>query len=322
MGPKTSILGASGFTGGELLRLLVGHPVLEVDIVAAAASAGRRVTEVHPHLRGSVDQKLIEIDSAVTERVDVCFSCLPRGALPKYVNSIDAGLVVDLADDFRGTPGWTYAIPELNRDSLTGATRIANPGCYPTAVLLALVPFARAGVISGPVVVDALSGTSGAGRKSEDALSLSAMSGDARAYAEVPHRHVAEMERELERLGGLDARVSFTPHLIPISRGLLVTARAALGAELDDAGALAILEGAYSEEPLIDVLPDWPSIKAVAGSARAHVSARIDRDASWLIVSCAIDNLGKGAAAQAIQNVNVVSRIDETAGLAGVGVWP
>jgi N-acetyl-gamma-glutamyl-phosphate reductase len=322
MGLKTSIIGASGFTGGELLRLLVGHPVLEVDVVAAAASAGRRVPEVHPHLRGNVDHELVDIDSAVAERVDVCFSCLPRGALPKYVDSIDAGLLVDLADDFRGAPEWTYAIPELNRETLPGASRIANPGCYPTAVLLALVPFARAGVISSPIVVDALSGTSGAGRKSDDALSLSAMSGDARAYAEVPHRHVAEMERELGRLGDLDARVSFTPHLIPISRGLLVTARAVLGVQLDDAGALAILESGYSREPLVDVLPDWPSIKAVAGSARAHVSARIDRDGGWLIASCAIDNLGKGAAAQAIQNVNVVSRVDETAGLTGVGVWP
>jgi N-acetyl-gamma-glutamyl-phosphate reductase len=322
MGLRTGVLGASGFTGGELVRLLAGHPVLEVDVVAAAASTGRTLSELHPHLRGSLDRELVDVDSALSERFDVCFSCLPRGALPQYIDSVDAGLLIDLADDFRDASGWTYALPELNRDSLTGATRVANPGCYPTAMLLALVPFARAGAIRDPIVVDALSGTSGAGRKSGDVLSLSVMSGDVRAYSDIPHRHVAEMERELARLGGLEAHVSFTPHLVPIARGLLVTARAGLTGELDDEGALSILSDAYLGESLIDVLPDWPSIKPVAGSPRAHVSARVDRDGGWLVASCAIDNLGKGAAAQAIQNANVVSRIDETAGLTGVGVWP
>jgi N-acetyl-gamma-glutamyl-phosphate reductase len=322
MGLKTAVLGASGFTGGELVRLLAAHPVLEVDVVAAAASAGRALSELHPQLRGGVDRELVAVEQALSERVDVCFSCLPRGALPQYIDSVDATLVIDLADDFRASAGWTYALPELNRDSLSGATRVANPGCYPTAVLLALVPFARASVISGPIVVDALSGTSGAGRKSDDSLSLAVMSGDARAYSEIPHRHVAEMERGLATLGGVEARVSFTPHLVPLARGLLATARARLSGDLDDEGALSILTDAYSREPLIDVLRDWPSIKAVAGSPRAHLSARVDRDGGWLVASCAIDNLGKGAAAQAIQNANVVSRIDETAGLTGVGVWP
>jgi N-acetyl-gamma-glutamyl-phosphate reductase len=322
MGLRTAVIGASGFTGGELVRLLAGHPMLQVDVVAAATSAGRSLSELHPNLRGSLDRELVDIEVALSERVEVCFSCLPRGALPQYIDSFDAGLLIDLADDFRAAPGWTYAIPELNRDSLAGATRVANPGCYPTATMLALVPFARAGAITDPVVVDALSGTSGAGRKTTDDMSLSAMSGDARAYSDIPHRHVAEMQRQLARLGNLEARVSFTPHLIPIARGLLVTARAGLVDELDDERALSILNDAYSGEPLVDVLPDWPSMKAVAGSARAHVSARVDQDGGWLVASCAIDNLGKGAAAQAIQNANVASGIDETAGLTGVGLWP
>jgi N-acetyl-gamma-glutamyl-phosphate reductase len=232
------------------------------------------------------------------------------------------GLVIDLSDDHRFDRGWVYGLTEFGRPGLVGAPRIANPGCYPTATLLALVPFVRAGLVEGPLVIDAISGYSGAGRAAEDRLSLATGSGGVTAYGGVDHRHVGEMERGLAAFGGAEHVVSFTPHLAPMPRGLLVTARAELGISMDDGAALEELRHSYSREPFVDVTAEWPTTKAVIGSNRAVVSARVDPRAGLLIVSCAIDNLGKGAAGQAIQNANVALGIEETAGLSGLGVWP
>jgi N-acetyl-gamma-glutamyl-phosphate reductase len=321
MGAAAVVLGASGYAGGELLRLLSRHPAITVVAAAGGTRAGAGAADVLPHLRGHLDLELTPLEAALGSG-DVCFSCLPHGSLPAHLDAVGADVVVDLGDDFRGDASWVYGLPELDRSRHAGTPRIANPGCYPTAALLCLVPFARASAISGPIVIDALSGLSGAGRSPQDHLLFANAAGGASAYGSLAHRHVPEMERGLAAFGGLDATVSFTPHLVPMARGLLVTARAPLAEELADDAALDVLRTEYGSEPFVSVTDDWPATKALSGTNGAHVSARVDRRAGYLVCSAAIDNLGKGAAGQAVQNANLALGLDETAGLDGVAVWP
>jgi N-acetyl-gamma-glutamyl-phosphate reductase len=254
--------------------------------------------------------------------VDVCFSCLPSGKLAETLPAVRAELVVDLSDDHRADVAWAYGLTEFARDEIAESRRVANPGCYPTAVLLAIVPFARAGLLEGPVLVDAMSGVSGAGRRVEDRLLFGSVDGSVSAYGSVSHRHIPEMERGLASFAGTDVPVSFTPHLVPLSRGLLATVRVQLARALDDAAALGILADAYEGERFVRVVEGWPATKPVAGSNGALVSARVDGKTGFLIASCAIDNLGKGAAGQALQNANLALGLDENLGLEPFGVWP
>ena len=319
MGVQAAVLGASGYAGGELLRYLAGHPAIDVTAVAAGTKAGRDAAEVLPHLAGSATPPLASVEEVLETRADVLFSCLPSGRLP----AVDGGrVVVDLSDDHRADPGWTYGLPELDRVALEGTSLVANPGCYPTAALLCLAPFASAGLIEGPVIIDAMSGTSGAGRKEADHLLHATLESSVSAYGTVEHRHVPEIERGLATFGGLETVVSFTPHLVPMSRGLLVTARAPVAGELEDGDAIAVLADAYESEFFVSVTEAWPVTKSVSGTNRAVVSARVDRRARMLVCSAAIDNLGKGAAGQAIQNANIALGLGETTGLEGFGVWP
>ena len=321
MGYTTVVLGASGYAGGELLRLLAGHPALDLVGAAAARSAGRAVADLHPNLAGWGVPDLIDTGSAVGIEADVLFSCLPSGELGPLMEQVAAKVVVDLSDEHRASPAWVYGLTEFARSELP-AGRIANPGCYPTATLLALVPFARAGVVTGPVVVDALSGISGAGRKGEDHLLFASAASDAGAYGTTFHRHVPEMERQVDAYGGTDVTISFTPHLVPMARGLVATVRARLAGDLDDEGALNILNESYASERFVHVVDGWPHAKSVAGTNLAHVGAKVDARGGWLVCSAAIDNLGKGAAGQALQNANVALGLDEHAGLESLGVWP
>ncbi|MGH2786310.1 MAG: N-acetyl-gamma-glutamyl-phosphate reductase [Actinomycetota bacterium] len=323
MALTATVLGASGFSGGEVLRLLSSHPALEIAAAAAGARAGDPVASVLPYMGGLDAPELAPLADVTARDSDVCFSALPSGRLPAILDEISAAVVVDLSDDFRdGTDGWAYGLTEFARGEIDGSARIANPGCYPTASLLGLVPFARTGLIRAPIVIDALSGASGAGRRNEDRLLHAVVDGNATAYGTTEHRHVAEIERGLERFAGARMRVSFTPHIVPMARGLLVTARAPLAEPLDDRRALEVLEDFYASEPLVYVTSDWPQTKAVAATNRAHLSARVDGRNALLILSCAIDNLGKGAAGQAIQNANLALGLEETTGLTFVGAWP
>jgi N-acetyl-gamma-glutamyl-phosphate reductase len=322
MGHTAAVLGASGYSGAELVRLLCEHPAIDVTSISASTRAGEPVGDVLPHLTGAQLPPLIPIEEAVAAGAEVVFSCLPSGELSKHVESLDAGLVVDLADDHRADPEWVYGLTEHNRPALVGAARIANPGCYPTAVLIALVPFAARGLIGSPVLVDAVSGASGAGRRLEDRLLLATAAGSIGAYGSTRHRHVPEMERALRSFGDLDATVSFTPHLGPFERGLLASVRAPVRSDIADGDALEVLRDAYGGEAFVEVVDAWPQTKAVAGTNRTHVMARVDERAGYLIVSCAIDNLGKGAAGQALQNANLALGLPEAAGLGALGVWP
>ena len=315
------MLGASGYSGAELLRLLLAHPALSVSTTYAARTAGEDVATVLPHLAGATTAVIEPLEGASIS-ADVCFSCLPHGVLPTVLDSIDAGLVIDLSDSFRADPSWVYGLVELNRSALTGATRVANPGCYPTASLLCLLPFVRCGAVGGPIVIDAMSGVSGAGRALEDRLLFSHLAGSVSAYGTTTHRHAAEIERGIAAFGGHSLGISFTPHLVPIPRGLLVTARAPLSRALDDEGALGVLHDAYDGEEFVTVLDTWPATKPVSGTNRAHLSVRVDDRAGMIICSAAIDNLGKGAAGQAIQNANVALGLEESTGLTALGVWP
>ena len=322
MGARAAVLGASGYSGGEILRLLHGHPGIVVVAAAGGTRAGERLGDVHPNLAGVSGLVLAEAAEVVRAGADVVFSCLPSGAPSARLDGLASAIVVDLSDEHRLDGGWAYGLTEFNRTGIVGSRSIANPGCYPTATLLALVPFARSGVVQGPVSVDSISGVSGAGRKAEDRLLLSTLDGSAGAYGPVSHRHVPEMERCLALFAEHALVVSFTPHLAPMPRGLVTTVRARLTSELDDSTAMEILRDAYEGEPFVHVVSEWPQTKAVAGSNRALVSARVDSRAGFLVASAAIDNLGKGAAGQAIQNANLALGFEETAGLEHVGVWP
>lgn len=322
MGVTAMVLGASGFTGTELLRFLAAHPAMEVAVAAGGDHAGETVAAVAPHLRGAINLELVALDEALGAPVDVCFSCLPRGLLREHSGELAAPVVVDLAGDFRAERGWVYGLTEYARPRLAGARHIANPGCYPTAALLCLLPFACTGAITGPVTIDGLSGASGAGRGAEERLLFATLDENAMAYGSIDHRHVDEIERAFVRLAACDLAVSFTPHLVPMARGVLITARARLSSALSQDEATGLLRDAYRTSRFVDVTGDWPATKAVTGTNRAHVAAHVDARNDLLICSAAIDNLGKGAAGQAIQNANVALGIEEHSGLEQVGVWP
>jgi N-acetyl-gamma-glutamyl-phosphate reductase len=322
MGATVSVLGASGYTGGEVLRLVARHPGMAAVAASADTRVGSNLADVHPHLTGASSLTLLPVGEVLAAGADLVFSCLPSGALPAPMDGLAEAIVVDLSDEHRAQDDWAYGLTEYNRAAVAASTRIANPGCYPTATLIAVLPFARAGVVTGPVIVDAMSGVSGAGRKAEDRLLFATLDRSVGAYGTVAHRHVAEMERFLESFGGLSAHVSFTPHLVPIARGLVATIRAPLVVDLDDAAACAILRDAYGSEDFVEVIDGWPQTKVVAGTNRALVSARVDRRAGLLITSAAIDNLGKGAAGQAVQNANIALGLDERSGLDQMAVWP
>jgi N-acetyl-gamma-glutamyl-phosphate reductase len=342
---RLGIVGASGYGGAELLRLLAGHPAIDVEVVAAHSQAGTPVAELFPNLAGA--RTFDAVDAAALIELDVVVLATPHGvALELGAQLHDAGTrVVDLSAAFRlsaeGFATWygephprpdlaagdhqagetvAYGLPELHRETIAAARLVANPGCYPTATLLGLAPLAPL-LEPGTLVVDAKSGTSGAGRAAQDHLHFAHVHGDLAAYGAPTHRHTGEIERWLP--GDLGA-VSFTPHLVPMSRGLLATAYATLtdGTTADD--VQAALQGAYDDEPFVHVLPPgrFPHTKALAGSNGCQLSALVDDRTGRVVVTSAIDNLGKGAAGQALQNVNLLLGIEETTGLTAIGVYP
>jgi len=338
---KAGIIGASGYTGAELLRLLAWHPSLEVALVTARSHAGEAVGEHTPSLAGAYPGLVYE-ESETTrlEGLDLVFCALPHGESQRIVPELrgHVGLVVDLAADFRLEdaalyPRWygeehaapdllgeaVYGLPELYRDGLAGATLVAAAGCYPTAAGLALAPLVRAGLVErSGIIVDAASGVSGAGRGLKESLHFGTVDEDFVAYGLLGHRHTPEMEQIL------GAEVLFTPHLAPMVRGILATcyARPASGRVLSTATVMDALHEAYDDEPFVVVTDEPPSTKATAGSNAAHVTARVDPRTGWVLALCAIDNLVKGASGQAIQCANAALGLPETTGLPIAGMFP
>jgi N-acetyl-gamma-glutamyl-phosphate reductase len=343
MGVRVAVAGASGYAGGELLRLVLGHPVLELGPLTAAAQAGRAVTEVHPSLTPLADVVLAETTTEVLSQADAVFLALPHGESAALAARLpEDRLVVDLGADFRlrdgqawerfyGTPyagSWVYGLPELPgaRTRVAGSRRVANPGCYVTAVTLALAPLLAGGVVLGDdLVVVAASGTSGAGRSARTSLLASEVMGSAGAYkVGGVHQHTPEILQNLAAAAGAEVSVSFTPVLVPMPRGILATctARAAPGAT--ETELRAVLQTAYDPEPFVHVLPPgaWPATGATVGSNSVHLQVAVDPDAGRAVVVAALDNLVKGAAGQAVQNANLALGLDETAGLPVTGVAP
>jgi N-acetyl-gamma-glutamyl-phosphate reductase len=349
MGARVAVAGASGYAGGELLRLLTGHPDLEIGPLAANSSAGLAVTAAHPQLTGYpglAGAVFAGTDPDVLADADLLFTALPHGEsaqlaarLPDHLRVIDLGADFRLADPgawerYYPTPyagQWTYGLPELPgaRDAIKPTTRVAAPGCYATASILALAPLLAAGLADpADIVIVAASGTSGAGRSTRPDLLATEVMGSMSAYqVGGTHRHTPEIEQNIDpERAGLPApapvSVSFTPTLAPMPRGILATctARSAAPAgELRDA-----LRAAYDAEPFVHVLPEgrWPATGATLGSNAAHLQVAADPHAGRAVVVCALDNLVKGAAGQAIQNANLMLGLPETAGLTAHGVAP
>jgi N-acetyl-gamma-glutamyl-phosphate reductase len=300
---SAGIAGASGYAGRELARLIAGHPQLSLR-AAQARSDGY--------------DALAPVDLA---RCDVAFLCLPHGASHDFGEAVArAGTpVVDLGSDFRLDPDWAYGLTELFRQDVRDARRIANPGCYATAAILALTPLAEAGLLDAPVAIDGKSGVSGAGREPSERTHVSEVEGGVQPYSPTGHRHIAEIERSLGRLTGAPFPVTFTPHLAPHSRGLEVTCYARLRRPLSQADAEGLFHARYDAEPFVSVEQRIHPGR-LHGANSCHVGVWIDERTQTAICAAAIDNLVKGAAGQAIQNANVMLGLDEGAGLSALGL--
>jgi N-acetyl-gamma-glutamyl-phosphate reductase len=339
---RVAVAGASGYAGGELLRLLLAHPLAEIGALTAGSNAGERLGSLQPHLTPLADRVLADTTAVTLADHDVVFLALPHGQSAALAATLpDDTLVVDCGADFRlrdadqwaafyggeHAGSWPYGLPELpgRRDVLSGARRVAVPGCYPTVSTLALAPAIAAGLVVPDVVVVAASGTSGAGRAPKPHLLGSEVMGNASAYGVGGvHRHTPEIVQNLADLTDRPVTVSFTPILVPMPRGILATCSAPLVPGVDVAEVRETYLKAYDAEPFVRVLPEgtWPQTQAVHGSNACHLQVTVDESAGRLVAVGAIDNLTKGTAGGAIQSMNIALGLDETLGLSSVGVAP
>lgn len=336
---EIGIIGASGYTGAELLRLCAQHPSFRVAYATGDSRAGNRAADVYPSLRAQYPSLIFdEFQPQRLAGLDVVFVGLPHEAsmalVPQLVGEV--GCVVDLSAAFRLKdaslyPQWygfthdqaallaaaVFGLPELHRDELRGASLIATPGCHVTAATLALAPLVRTGLIEkSGIVVDSITGISGAGRALKNGSMFCSADSDVTAYGLLDHRHTPEIEQEV------GAQVLFTPHLAPLSRGLLATCYARPTGKTSTAELLDVFASFYLNEPFVVVSDASPSTKAVLGSNVAHVSGRFDERTGTVIALCAIDNLTKGASGGAVQSANVALGLAETDGLTRVGLYP
>ena len=338
---KVAVAGATGYAGGEILRLLLGHPGVQIGALTAASSAGQPLGALQPHLAPLADRIVQPTDLTTLTGHDVVFLALPHGESGPIAAALPDGvIVIDCGADFRlrnghdwerfyGSPHagtWPYGLPELpgQRAVLNSATRIAVPGCYPTVSSLAMAPAVAAGLIdTRDVVIVAASGTSGAGKALKANLLGSEVMGNVSAYSVGGvHRHIPEIVQNLSALTDEEVRVSFTPLLVPMPRGILATCTAPTTAAYDE--IRAAYASAYADEPFVHLLPEgqWPQTKSVIGSNSVHLQVAVDQAAGRLVVVGAVDNLAKGTAGGAVQCLNLALGLPETTGLNAVGVAP
>ena len=339
---RVAVAGASGYAGGELLRHLLAHPDVEIGALTGASNAGQPLGGLQPHLVPLADRVLEETTVEVLSGHDVVFLALPHGQSGPIAAQLgDDTVVIDCGADFRlqdasaweafyggehaGT--WPYGMPELpgQRDQLRGATRVAVPGCYPTVSTLTLAPAVAAGLVEPEVVVVAASGTSGAGKAAKPHLLGSEIMGNASAYGVGgTHRHTPEITQNLSGLVEGTVAVSFTPLLVPMSRGILATCSAPLARDVSAEEAHETYAKAYADEPFVHVLPagQWPQTQSVTGSNAVHVQVTVDEAVRRLVAVGAVDNLAKGTAGAAVQCMNLALGLDEGTGLTTIGLAP
>ncbi|CUA86679.1 N-acetyl-gamma-glutamyl-phosphate reductase [Gulbenkiania indica] len=340
---KVGIVGGTGYTGVELLRLLAAHPQARVMAVTSRKEAGMKVAELFPSLRGHVDVAFSTPDEARLSECDVVFFATPNGiAMQEAQALLDAGVrVIDLAADFRirDVAEWekwygmahaapalvgeaVYGLPEVNREAIRSARLIANPGCYPTAVQLGFLPLIEAGIVEPDhLVADCKSGVSGAGRKAEVHALLPEAADSFKAYGVAGHRHLPEIRQGLARMAGSPVGLTFVPHLTPMIRGIHATLYARLKVEAD---LQALYEARYAGERFVDVLPagSHPETRSVRGANTCRIAVHRPQGGDTVVVLSVIDNLVKGAAGQAVQNMNLMFGLAEEAGLGGVPLMP
>lgn len=345
MAYHVAVVGASGYAGAELLRLLASHPDIEVGRVTADSNAGASVSDLYPSLRPAYGTLRYEsLDPGALAGLDAVFIALPHGESQRLVPDLVASVahIIDLGADFRlpvsdyeawygephSAPGlierFGFGLVELYRDEIVSRPHVANPGCYPTAASIALAPLLAAGVVEPTgIVVDACSGVSGAGRSLTAASLFAEANEQVSAYGLLTHRHTAEMERALGHVAGRSVQVLFTPHLVPMTRGILATCYARPAVEgLTTAALLDLYRAHYSGEPFVVVVDEPSGTKATSGSNAVHVTVRYDERTATVLAIAAEDNLVKGAAGQAIQNANLLLGLPEGSGLTALGVAP
>jgi len=345
---KVGIVGGTGYTGVELLRLLAAHSEVELALITSRSEAGLPVADMFPNLRGHIDLEFSMPDPAALVTCDVVFFATPNGvAMQSVPELLEAGVkVIDLAADFRlkDTEEWAqwygqphacpqlldeavYGLPEVNRAAISEARLIANPGCYPTAVQLGLLPLLEKGLVdTGRLIADCKSGVSGAGRKAAVGVLLCETSENFKAYGVAGHRHWPEICQGLNAAVGGNVGLTFVPHLTPMLRGIHATLYAALLNSDDaiDADLQALYEQRYASEPFVDVLPmgSHPETRSVKGANTCRIAIHRPQDADTVVILSVIDNLVKGAAGQAVQNMNILCGLPETAGLTGIALVP
>jgi N-acetyl-gamma-glutamyl-phosphate reductase len=331
---KAAIVGASGYSGQELIRLLVRHPHVEITQFTSRQYAGKAVAEVFPRFRGQVDATFTEPDASRID-ADAVFLALPHGVAAEFAPPLlQKGIkVLDLSADFRLKSASVYkefyehehpaphllkqsvyGLPEIHREQIRSAKLVACPGCYPTSIILGIAPALKTGLVkSDGIIATSLSGVSGAGRKVADEFLFTECNESARAYSVPKHRHLGEIEQEVSSLAGTNVIITFTPHLIPLNRGIVSTIYLSLAKKAED--ALAMYRDFYKGETFVRVTPSLPDTKNVEATNFCDISVRVDPRTNRLIVVSAIDNLTKGAAGQAVQCLNLVCGYDEATGL-------
>jgi N-acetyl-gamma-glutamyl-phosphate reductase len=337
---KTAVIGASGYAGGELLRLLATHPVFEVTVVSAHSNAGEQVTSVHPQLQSYAGRQFVTADSIDFTQIELVFLALPHGESAALIAKLPSHLkIVDLGADYRledatqwekyyggeHAGAWVYGLPELapgQREAIKNQNKVANPGCYATSISLGIAP-AISRIDSSDIVVVAASGTTGAGRSAKINLIGSEVMGSLSSYKfGGVHQHTPEIEQALSAVAQKEVKISFTPILAPMPRGILATITAKLTAAMTTEQAHELYSKHYAKEFFVDLLPlgQMPKTSAVTGSNKVQIQVAVDQHSNRLVVSVAIDNLGKGAAGQAIQNANLICGLSEISGLALDGI--
>lgn len=343
-----SIIGATGYTGGELVRLLLNHSKIELGYLTSESYAGKKVSDVHPSLTGLVDQRYVALDmNKIIDESDVIFAALPHGASNEIISkiySINENVhLIDLSGDFRFDDlsvyeEWykikhtdpelnkkaVFGLPELYKEKIKKAKLIANPGCYPTSAILGSAPLLKNKLVKNDVIADSKSGVSGAGKKLTDNTHFPEANENFSAYGIATHRHSPEIQQEMEKLFGNKVNLSFTPHLVPINRGILTTTYMTFNQFMETKDVISLYREFYKDCPFVRVLDEgrFPQTKAVAGSNYCDIGIKSDKRTGRVIAVSVIDNLVKGASGQAVQNMNLMMGFDEKDGLKVVPLYP